>query len=289
MNRAEALARLGLDADSTAEEIERAWRAAMKHVHPDTGARPDGELAVLLNQAKAEALAALPKPTTDLVTLEAIAELVRAQQQAAVAGATASDRAMKQVVIHHVGGLALRRRQRATLAAASAGIAAILAVIGALVKATPNSLDVYKPILFFLGAMFGVLSAALGVMAWRVSTAERALQLELDDVGETLSDRGAVADTLTELELGDFFTRVQLREAIDTWQIDETLIGPRYPRSPLVGTVYRSVPLSHTAHTIGPVDFGKLLLTKAVELGLLVDDQNVDAEGKRQYGFRRLY
>ena len=114
---------------------------------------------------------------------------------------------MKQVVIHHVGGLAFRRRQRATLAAGSAGIAAVLAVIGALVKATPDGLDTYKPILFSFAAVFGVLAAMLGVMAWRINTAERGLQLEPDDVSETLSDRGALADTLSELELPDFFTR----------------------------------------------------------------------------------
>jgi hypothetical protein len=56
----------------------------MKAVHPDSGSAPDTALAVLLNQARAVALAGMPEPTTALVPLETVMDLVRAQTSEAM-------------------------------------------------------------------------------------------------------------------------------------------------------------------------------------------------------------
>jgi hypothetical protein len=67
VDREEALTRLGLANGATREEIERAWRAEMKVVHPDIGLRPDDELAKGLNEARRIALTGVAEPASELV------------------------------------------------------------------------------------------------------------------------------------------------------------------------------------------------------------------------------
>ena len=51
-----------------------------------------------------------------------------------------------------------------------------------------------------------------------------------------------------------------------------------------LGPIYRSIPLAYTADRIGAVDFGRLLLAKGIELGLIEENTTTDSEGMVSYG-----
>jgi hypothetical protein len=293
MNRAEALTRLGLDFDATPAEIDRAWRSAMKRVHPDSGSDPEPALVAALNEARQVALAAAASTATALVPRDSAYELVRSDPTLAMHAAT-SERALRTVVMHHVGHLAYQRRQRTILAGLTGGGAALLALIGALTRFDPYVVP--PSLVLSMSALLATVSALFGVLAWRTAAIERRLQLELDEVAETLSDRAALADTLTELGLQSFFTRGELHAAISHWAAGVHVArrdrGPTVASSVRevllpVGARYRSVPLAHTAAVIGAVDFAKLLIAKGVELGMLIEDERVTGNGE-VYGYTRM-
>jgi hypothetical protein len=150
----------------------------------------------------------------------------------------------------------------------------------------------------YWGFFLGFVAALLGLLAVRIAGLQRSLEIELEEVGETLSDRAAVSDTFREIELHAFFTRAELHDALARWSLSSApaaVVGGR--RSPgiqlfaAIGLVtaptYRTVPLATTARRIGNIDFGKLLLTKALELGLVLEDHTGDGAGIT-YGYRRV-
>ena len=192
-----------------------------------------------------------------------------------------SEQALKQVVMHHVGDLAFRKRQRAIVAAVSGGIAVVLGLISGL----SSGLEDLRAVLGFAALFFALVGAAVGAIAWGLATRERFLELDLEEAGETLSDRASVAGALDELGLDDAFDREELNQAIEGWEIPDGHGATSQRR--LAGRG-RETPLADTAAKIGPRDFGKLLLTKGIELGLIVDETVTDDSGKRRYGFRRV-
>jgi hypothetical protein len=282
MERLEALTELGLDGSATREQIESAWRGAIKVVHPE-GTHPDPDAARRLNEAREVALVGLEGSAGDaLVRLSEVMDLVRAQAQQPVAVAGA-ERALRRVVMHHVGLLAYRKRERTVLAAISGGLAAALGVITAIIRAYDST----RYLLGFVAATLGLLAAVLGFLAWRVSIAEQTLRLQLEEAAETLSDRAAFVDTINEIGLGRFWTRADLHGALDRWEIPD---GPwDRTRGSIVGLgpSYRSVPLARTAERIGPVDFGRLLVAKGIELGLIEESATTDGNGIVGYGYSR--
>lgn len=287
MDRLTALAYLGVDETATKDDIDTAWRGAVKRAHPDTGSDSDASQVMRLNEARAIALDGLSDSGGELITQPAIREMVRLQQEM-TATASASDRAMKQVVMHHVGSLALQRRQRATFAIISGVVAAVLALIGAVARATPEEFA-WHNLLFTLAGVLGVGAALLGLLSWRMKFREQRLEMEIEDAAETLADRGALAATLTEIGLGDFFTLPDLQRALADWGSEEKGFPPR-PASPLsflAPPTYRSVPLSQVAALIGPVDFGKLLIAKGKESGLLEESERRSDGESKAYGYRR--
>jgi hypothetical protein len=285
MDLTEAFARLGLETTATRDEIDAAWRQAMKAVHPDTGTAPDGNLAVVLNQARATALSAVAVPSTELVPLAAVMELVKAQQPAQMErAARASDQALKSVVMHHVGGLAYRKRQRAILASIGAFVTVVLTLLAAVNRIVPEDSQAFYG---FLAAFAAVLTALVGLGAWRLSAQERTLNLDLEEAAETLSDRAAYLDTIDEIGLGAVWTRQELHAALQGWEVPEVRNSTHGPSLGFFGPPYRSVPLAHTAAEIGHVDFGRLLVAKGIELDLVQEDAFVREDGRTSYGFRR--
>jgi hypothetical protein len=53
----------------------------------------------------------------------------------------------------------------------------------------------------YWGIGLGVVAAVIGMVAVRIAGLQRSLEMELDEVGETLSDRAAVSDTFREIAL----------------------------------------------------------------------------------------
>lgn len=286
MDREQALAYLSLDGTATKVDIETAWRNAMKAVHPDASGGGDSSRAAMLNEARGIALDGLSDSSSEIVTRRDLQELVQAQAQQ-VTAVQESEKAVRQVVMHHVGALALQRRQRTSLAIASGGLAAVSALVGALLKGTPEPL-MWRSLLLSTAGLFAILGAILGLLSWRQRFLEEELKMNIEDAGETLADKGALAGTLDELGLGSFFSQADLREALSDWngQLDEAPL--RRVSLLFPGRAYSSVPLSFVAQQIGAVDFCRLLLSKGLASGLLQEETRPIEQGKSEYGYRRV-
>lgn len=290
MDRQEALLRLGLTEAASADDINRAWRQAMKAVHPDTGSNPDPALTVLLNDARAVALAGRPQDVGQLVPLSAVRELIKADM--AVSGATerASERTLRKITMHHVGGLAFRKRQRTILASVSAGVTVILGAITAFGKLGDSEdwVVMYQPLFGVATGVGLLLTSFVAVAAWRVTTMERTLALDLEEIADTLDDRTAYVDVLEEIDVGKFWTRQELLAAVEQWARREPGARRGGAMSAFIGPAYSAVPVSHVAAEIGPYDFVKLLLAKGQELELIKEREMVREDGRAVYGYERI-
>lgn len=244
-------------------------------------------MAVTLNSARAVALSALP-PTgsmdsTALVPFDQVMALMKAKPPGGPTPAQqASERAFNNVVMHHVGTLAFRKRQRAILASLGAGLTAVLGLITAFAKFGYDT-DTLRPMFGAFTAMAAIGSAGVALLAWRIASMERALKLDLEEAAETLSDRSAYLDVLDEIGLGTHWTRQELLGAVEEWEIPA--VAPR--RNGFLGPRYVAVPLALTAHEIGAVDFSRLLLAKGLELELIEERQALGQDGRPSFGFAR--
>jgi hypothetical protein len=174
--------------------------------------------------------------------------------------------------------MAYRRRRRVQTAIVSAGIAALLGLLAAL----GNVPDSYAAIRVALGvlAVGGAVAAGVSaLMAWAAASAERLLEVEIEEAGEVLSDRGDFSAVLDEIEAPNFFGRSDLEALVGRWEQEAPPVG-------LLAGNRRQRPLSQTAARIGRVDFVRLLLAKGLELALLEEAVD-DNSGQRIYGYRR--
>jgi hypothetical protein len=292
MDQVEAFAHLGVPEDVSREDIEAAWRTAMRATHPDvTLEESDGRRAAILNEARDIALRHVASRSTELVLIrEASAAIAQAQQQVAGA-AKASENAMKQVVLHHVGLLSLRKRRNAVIGAISGAFGVVSAAIGTILGPGDTYTGPFATALLSLGGLCVVGGMAFGLAALGLSTREKLLEDELTDAENTLSDRGDLAQTLDQLSLEDFFTRKMVYDAIDHWSSPDEESGVSAGLGAAVfggSDGYQPVPLPSTARRIGSVDFARLLLTKGMEFGLLREAEEGMPDGSTRHGSRRI-
>jgi hypothetical protein len=277
MDLVEARKVLGVDPTASRDEIDAVWRAAVKKIHPDSnGNKQDSsEQTAVLNQAHDLALDAAAG--TDLAVREMRADLDRFREEEV--RRRDSEQALKKIVMHHVGDLSFRKRQRMTVAAVSGGIAVVLGLISGLSSGFPS----LRAGLGITALFFTLVGAAAAAFAWGLSTQERFLELDLEEAGETLSDRAALAGTLDELELEGTFSRDDLHQSIAEWKVPHVDRGaPAF-----VASRQRARPLAATANRIGPRDFGRVLLAKGIELELIAEEVTTKEDGTRLYGYRR--
>lgn len=251
----------------------------MKTVHPDTGnGGRDDELAARLNQAHDLVLGAAPGSDLAVVTIRRELDLYRDEARRRID----SEQTFKKVVMHHVGNIAFRKRQRALAAAVSTGIAAVLGLMSALTQ----NFETLGPPLGIAAGISAIIGAITGIRAWMLSTRQRFLELDLEEMGETLSDRSTISATFDELGIHGDFDRDELQAAVGNWgTTDRPDFVTNLAHSP--GPHRRSIPLSETAGQIGPVDFSRLFLAKALELGL-VSEEVTRERVTRRYHYRRM-
>jgi hypothetical protein len=132
----------------------------------------------------------------------------------------------------------------------------------------------------------GMFSALLGLRAAAAANDERMLELDLEETRETLADRLSYLHVLNEIGLERVWTREQLLQAIDGWADSgsSARLGfssqsiPSLMRSFLMSRPrserVRAAPLVVTAARIGSVDFGRLLTTSGIALGLIEERQD---------------
>jgi hypothetical protein len=274
MERAEAIELLGLSEDADPGEVTAAYRRLVKAAHPDSA--ENGDSARIQELREARDAAAQPGPSQALVTRSDLELIVRRQAEITRL-AQEADATVSRVVIQHTGKLAALRSHRLTLSGLGAGIGLVLGALGAFART-----DVFpelQALLLGAGAGLTICSLIVGSRALQIKSREDQLKIEIEEAGETLSDRGSLIGTLTELRLEGFFTREDLQDAIYYWsEMDNEVELIRYRER---------VPLSRVAAKIGPVDFARLLLAKGIESGMLVESEDLGEDGETLYGYRR--
>jgi hypothetical protein len=284
MQRDEALMKLGLRSDATREEIQAAWRAQMRIVHPDSGSAPNSDLARELNEARDVALS--QTPSTALARSDVLQELISSNASLARAPslAAASERAIQRIVTHHVGRLTSLRRLRTAIAAVAVGLAAITAIVRSTLRPAiaGANIDAFDTATGVTIAVLALVGAALGFWAWTVRTREEMLSLDIEGAAATLDDKGTYLDTIREIGLREDWTLTELRRAVGDWTQAETGDDWRVSR---VLFEPREAPFQWLARRIGRVDFGRLLLTKGLEHGFL-EEGEVQREGGVRFGYR---
>ena len=211
-----------------------------------------------------------------LVTRKAIALMLRSQSELAKVSQE-SEATLSRVVVHHLGKLAAARNRRLTISGLGTVIGLLLAAIGAVVRS--ETLPPLQAVLIPLGTLLAICSLVIGAMALLNKEREERLRIEIEEAAETLSDRAALVGTLAELGLDGFFTREDLQEEIYYWsEMDNEIEVIRFRDR---------VPLSRAAAKIGPVDFARLLLSRGLESGMIVEAEESDDHYEIQYGYRR--
>jgi len=271
--REEALAFLKLPDGADTDDVKRAYRNLVKEVHPDTG-EPDAERLEQLREARKVALR--PVTSRDLVSREDIALILRRQGEL-VKLSQESDATLSRVVVHHTGKLAAARNRRLTIGGLGTTIGLLLVAIGAVVR--NETVPGLQVVLIPMGAVLAICSLLVGAMALLTKEHEERLRIEIEEAAETLADRAALVGTLAELGLDGFFTREDLQESIYYWsEMDNEIEVIRFRDR---------VPLSRVAAKIGPVDFARLVISKGLESGMIIEAEDIDDHHQLQYGYRQ--
>ena len=290
MDRVSALEHLGLGADASDDEIDAAFVARMRKVHPDSGTAPDEDAAKILNDARRATIrttsSALVVPQRVGLTSSSArpSEPTHAAESASVA-------TVNTLVTHHAGQLGFRKRERIVLASGALVIAAGMSVVAGLMKVGNDQDYETRRWLLMLAVTLTLISAATGVLSWIAGLRETFLRLELEDAAETLSDRSTYRELLRELPLAPFWTRSDLILAVGRW-VDDWQDLPRYARRERPSMArpwirFAAVPLAATASRIGRVDFARLVLVKGLEIGL-IEEASVGQDEFMDYGFRAV-
>lgn len=291
VDRREALLRLGLDETAERAEVDAAYRALAKELHPDRTGQT--ELMVKLNEARAVAQSDSPSGMA-LVPLDAVAELVRAVTHEPAAQAE-SERVVRSVVQHQVGLLRHQRRVHTSRAVLSGGITAVIAVVGATAKLPVD----YLAGLFIAPVMLtlGLVAAFNGLRIWQAKTAADDQQAEIEEVADTLGDKGTYVRAMREIavegKLQAQFTRDHLHQGVCAWAEPASELEESEPT--LLQRLRRSArplsaapgpePLRRVAARIGEVDFAALLIAKGAENGLLIEARFRDSD-VTEFGYR---
>lgn len=320
VDRTEALLRLDLAPTASAGDVEAAWRLAARLFHPADGKFPDLERFLTLQEARTVALEHVASPGTEVVrkrgtnldVLSTPRGLVPAQHQE-------GPEVMKSLVLHHVGALAAIRRKKALTGGISATVGALALLVATLRDwgaAAEDWLLVLPGAAFRaadIAVVLGVSGAALvafgalqGVRFANLSHRERIVELELHDLGETLSDRSTIDGVFSEIAVGVFFNRDELIRAVESWQreVDPTEWRRRGPlwvslarrsfgglflrRGRGLGHAFlkpRSLRASSIA--VGAVDFSALLVAKSLDAEMIEPVTRTSSDGERKYGFAR--
>jgi hypothetical protein len=308
MNRQDALDMLGLDEHASEQAVKDAFRRVIKDAHSDTGS---GDGRVTVDDLVEAREAALVGSSSVLVPISTVADLIQAmaagqvEQQIRQRQPSVTDKAVRSVVMQHVGRLAETRRRRVGLAVASGGIAALLTLLEATTKFAierhSEGPETATAITITIG-VFTVLAALVGLAAWSASSQEKMLELEIEGVAEAFEDKATIEDTLREVaestegfSLGHGWTREELIARVTDWlnhhtepelvRLDATRMRGAL-QALLIPRRSRVVPLASTAHRIGAADFVRLLTTKGLERGVIVEAQVDAAGGGSRHGYR---
>jgi hypothetical protein len=215
--------------------------------------------------------------------------------------AAASGQVVQTVTVQHVGRLARLKQRRFTLGVLLGG----LSVVGLLIRLTinfggvtnesgqthysglsPNTVAVITIVLASLSAIFW----ALG---WAVRSRERYVQMQIERLAETLTDRATIADLFDEVGVDSLWTRNELREAIRTWTERS---APRSLHAPsrrkglfhwlgFLAPDEHEEALSEVANKLGATDFTSLLVAKAIETQVVKEVAIVGPDGRRRHGY----
>lgn len=274
----QAFSLLKLSPGATVDEIRRAYRSLVKGAHPDLGGSEQEWLE--LERARDSAVAwtarrMLPVPTSgtdmsarrdkDLVRIERRRE---ARQEA--------DDVRAGLIRIHTGRLASLKRS-AWLVGVVAGLTGAFAVFLRSTAISPFN-GAHASFTTGVVSTLGIIAAAAGIVGLGYRARADSLELLVNDANEFLADRANCLDLLDELgRMTDRpvpWTRADLDDAVNRW----ASIG---------SSTYGSA--ARLAHQIGPGDFGRLLIARAIANELLEEKFHESGTGDRRLLYIRRF
>ncbi|HEX5592671.1 MAG TPA: J domain-containing protein [Solirubrobacterales bacterium] len=279
MTREEALDLLGLKLDATDDQIDKAYRQASKHLHPNAAGGGDRERWEALLHARDIARA---RSNGDLVPVSLVRELVREQERALEKRdrrqerAAETKRASQAVVRRHTSRLDERKRSAWAVGVGMAAITLLTSLLKAIVFTGSNfEQDAFVTALI---STCGVASIGLGLIGLTAQTRAQRLEHEIEDVTNQLSQKAEWLSLFREIRRhGEVeeppWSPEEFAEAISEWA---DAVGPVDHRS-----------LASTASTVGSRDFGRLMIAKGLELELLAEETE-ESEGEPRVSYNLL-
>jgi DnaJ-like protein len=274
MTLKDAFATLGLDITASAAEIDAAYRRLVREAHPDTGGSV--EAMARLNEAREVALQATT--TTALVPVDFLRALATRDERAEKKAEQkqVAESTQRQVVSHAIGRTRALRRLAALTSGSSAALGAFVQLLRS--DVIPGGLPAqYLPLIPMLLICAGIFGAMYVVIRLATDT----LKATIEDIGESFQDKDVLLDVLQEIlsggRLSGWWTKWQFYSAIREWA------GPR--RGPIAAallgsamfpSVLFSSSIPRLSRTLGPVDFARLVITRALAADVLEEKERFD-------------
>ncbi|WP_159537531.1 hypothetical protein [Aeromicrobium sp. 9AM] len=277
MNRDEALEVLQLDANPSADEIQTAFRRFVAEGHPDRGGDANSFSRVV------EARDTLVQSSTALVPMNQVREIVLAatrpmeEQARRTELRNETNDVVRGAVRVRTSEIRHQQRRLATLTFMSAMVGAASQV---------GRLEPFKQtgVSNSLGVAFAAIALALGLMIALTNQNKAQIQADIEDIADTMNDKAVLVRTLHDV-LGPGATArpwspEELHGAVGKWVHESGESRPTPIRGGvsqrLLGPTGRARPLPHFARRMGVNEFGRLLLAKAKERGVVIESENWD-------------
>jgi len=264
----EALEILDLPISSTIEEIEAQYKDLIKDVHPDT-INGNHEKASALNNAKDFAIKYLAETTTNLVLLRQVAEIVKFDNSLVLK--RQEYRTQSEAIFSKVSRKSVNKyKQMRSMTKLIGAFSATLALI------TSNILPIFENIIKdnpTYSAGFTVVTFMTGFYYLMINTITDRVQDSLDEFKETLEDKANYYDIINSIIieraiLNRIISRREFEGIVENW-LEESrhVVLERLELDLLIN----EDSLKRIARRIGKSDFSKLIISKGLEKGVLIE------------------
>lgn len=294
---------LGVDSDASDEAIASQYRHLAYQAHPDQGGTDDemaqlAEAYALVRSARGSGDGALALRRTGVAVASPQDMTLRRDELR-----NDSRRAFETTIRHRTSRLKQAKRQGVWAAIGSAGIAVIIAFMRTLgldsVQDFEGNEEVWLTSTMRLTLVIAclVVSAVLGLLAWRAAARSTWIEAALEDFSDTLSDKNSFLQLIqlltTEAGLPERWTRGDIIDCVTDWIGDGDRRRALYQRGLVTDAIrallfpralHDEVPLRDLARVAGPVDTGNLIITKGLERELI--EEQLAGDGSHGYAYR---
>lgn len=269
----EAFKILNLPESSTIEEIEDKYKVLIKEVHPDT-INGNHEKASALNNAKDFAIKYLTEMTTNIVLLRQVAELIKVDNSVLLKRQEYKNQS--EAIFSKVSRKSVNKyKQMRSMTKLFGVFSAALALVSS------NILPIFEKIFKdnpTYSIVFTVITFMTGIYYLMFNTMTERIQDSIDDFKETLEDKANYYDIINSIIIeravfNRIISRREFEGLIENW-LEESrhVVLERLELDLLIN----KDSLKRIARRIGKSDFSKLIISKGLEKGVLIEVESND-------------